>query len=274
MTDLAIQLPEANRRLDAIDRKILTVLQEDASLSVAEIGDRVGLSSTPCWKRIQRLEADGVILRRVALVDQNNPVGAAGRCAACAVLHPRVRPPPRLAGVFAAAADRIDPAAGADGSGAFAAVRRARRAAGGDHVVHPGHRGRCVSRREPARERTGRRHGVLCRGLSDRHADLHRGRAVHRQRIRGHRHHAQRGVDVGLCGNGRAGADRHDHGPRRDRARTIRARRSRDRRGERVYARGCMPQSGLSRNFSSAKTLSRRSPSSCCSSSPTRFPAP
>jgi len=70
MTDLAVQIPEANRRLDAIDRKILTVLQEDASLSVAEIGDRVGLSSTPCWKRIQRLEADGVILRRVALVDQ------------------------------------------------------------------------------------------------------------------------------------------------------------------------------------------------------------
>src|SRR5512133_1068245 len=71
MTELAAQLPDANRRLDAIDRKILTVLQEDASLSVAEIGDRVGLSSTPCWKRIQRLEADSVILRRVALVDQN-----------------------------------------------------------------------------------------------------------------------------------------------------------------------------------------------------------
>ena len=71
MTDLAVQIHEPNRRLDAIDRKILTVLQEDASLSVAEIGDRVGLSSTPCWKRIQRLEADGVILRRVALVDQN-----------------------------------------------------------------------------------------------------------------------------------------------------------------------------------------------------------
>jgi Lrp/AsnC family transcriptional regulator len=71
MSELATQLhPETNRRLDAIDRKILTVLQEDASLSVAEIGDRVGLSSTPCWKRIQRLEADGVILRRVALVDQ------------------------------------------------------------------------------------------------------------------------------------------------------------------------------------------------------------
>jgi Lrp/AsnC family transcriptional regulator len=58
-------------RMDAIDRKILNVLQQDASLSVAEIGQRVGLSSTPCWKRIQRLEAEGVILRRVALVDQN-----------------------------------------------------------------------------------------------------------------------------------------------------------------------------------------------------------
>src|SRR5260370_23157660 len=69
MTDLAIQIHEPNRRLDAIDRKILTVLQEDASLSVAEIGDRVGLSSTPCWKRIQRLEPHGAILPRVALVD-------------------------------------------------------------------------------------------------------------------------------------------------------------------------------------------------------------
>ena len=56
--------------MDAIDRKILAVLQEDASLSVAEIGSRVGLSSTPCWKRIQRLEADRVIERRVAVVDQ------------------------------------------------------------------------------------------------------------------------------------------------------------------------------------------------------------
>ncbi len=56
--------------MDAIDRKILTVLQDDAALSVAEIGNRVGLSSTPCWKRIQRLEAEGVIQRRVAIVDQ------------------------------------------------------------------------------------------------------------------------------------------------------------------------------------------------------------
>jgi Lrp/AsnC family transcriptional regulator len=57
--------------MDTIDRKILAVLQEDAALSVAEIGSRVGLSSTPCWKRIQRLESEGVIQKRVALVDQD-----------------------------------------------------------------------------------------------------------------------------------------------------------------------------------------------------------
>jgi Lrp/AsnC family transcriptional regulator len=57
--------------MDAIDRKILAVLQENAALSVAEIGARVGLSSTPCWKRIQRLESEGVIQKRVALVDQD-----------------------------------------------------------------------------------------------------------------------------------------------------------------------------------------------------------
>ncbi len=55
--------------MDAIDRKILAVVQQDASLSVAELGQRVGLSSTPCWKRLQRLEADGVIMRKVALID-------------------------------------------------------------------------------------------------------------------------------------------------------------------------------------------------------------
>ncbi len=55
--------------MDAIDRKIIAVVQEDASLSVAEIGQRVGLSSTPCWKRLQKLEGEGVITRRVALID-------------------------------------------------------------------------------------------------------------------------------------------------------------------------------------------------------------
>ena len=55
--------------MDAVDRKILAVVQEDASLSVAEIGQRVGLSSTPCWKRLQKLEAEGVITRRVAIIN-------------------------------------------------------------------------------------------------------------------------------------------------------------------------------------------------------------
>jgi Lrp/AsnC family transcriptional regulator len=71
MTDELIGVSETPRRIDAIDRKILRVLQEDASLSVADIGERVGLSSTPCWKRIQRMEQDGIITGKVALVDQN-----------------------------------------------------------------------------------------------------------------------------------------------------------------------------------------------------------
>ena len=56
------------RLMDAIDRKILIELQADATLSVAELAQRVGLSQTPCWKRVQKLEQDGIILKRVALV--------------------------------------------------------------------------------------------------------------------------------------------------------------------------------------------------------------
>ena len=55
--------------LDTMDIKILTILQEDSTLPVAEIGKKVGLSTTPCWRRIQKLEQDGVIQRRVALLD-------------------------------------------------------------------------------------------------------------------------------------------------------------------------------------------------------------
>jgi Lrp/AsnC family transcriptional regulator len=54
--------------MDLIDRKIIAALQHDATLSVAQIAERVALSQTPCWKRIQRLEQTGVILGRVALV--------------------------------------------------------------------------------------------------------------------------------------------------------------------------------------------------------------
>ncbi|MCU0909399.1 MAG: Lrp/AsnC family transcriptional regulator [Rhodobacteraceae bacterium] len=54
--------------LDRIDRKILHELMQDATLPVAQLADRVGLSQTPCWKRVQKLEAAGVITGRVALV--------------------------------------------------------------------------------------------------------------------------------------------------------------------------------------------------------------
>ena len=54
--------------MDALDRKILRILQQDATLTVAAIGRAVGLSTTPCWKRIQKLEASGVIRKRVAIV--------------------------------------------------------------------------------------------------------------------------------------------------------------------------------------------------------------
>lgn len=54
--------------LDLIDRKIITELQRDATQSVAQLSERVGLSQTPCWKRVQKLEQSGVILGRVALV--------------------------------------------------------------------------------------------------------------------------------------------------------------------------------------------------------------
>ena len=55
--------------MDRTDLRILAILQEDASLPVAEVASRVNLSQTPCWRRIQKLEAQGVIQRRVALLD-------------------------------------------------------------------------------------------------------------------------------------------------------------------------------------------------------------
>jgi Lrp/AsnC family transcriptional regulator len=55
--------------MDATDRKILQIVQTDSSLSIAAIAAQVGLSQTPCWKRIQKLEAEGIIRRRIALLD-------------------------------------------------------------------------------------------------------------------------------------------------------------------------------------------------------------
>jgi Lrp/AsnC family transcriptional regulator len=59
----------ADRELDRQDRAILRLLAVDASLSLAEVADKVGLTPTPCWKRIRRMEQDGIILRRVAVLD-------------------------------------------------------------------------------------------------------------------------------------------------------------------------------------------------------------
>ncbi len=55
--------------MDSVDRKILDLLQADASLTVKELAREIHLSATPCWKRIQKLEEQGFIRARVALLD-------------------------------------------------------------------------------------------------------------------------------------------------------------------------------------------------------------
>ena len=57
--------------MDSIDRKILRELQRDCSGSIAEIAERAGVSQTPCWRRIKKLEEAGYITQRVALLDQD-----------------------------------------------------------------------------------------------------------------------------------------------------------------------------------------------------------
>ena len=56
--------------IDAIDMKILELMQRDASLSTAELAERVGLSQSPCWRRIQRLREEGYIKAQVVIVDR------------------------------------------------------------------------------------------------------------------------------------------------------------------------------------------------------------
>src|SRR5215813_5649946 len=58
-------------RLDEIDRKILRALQQDARLTTAQLADRIGLSTTPCWNRLKRLETQGYIDGYVALLNQD-----------------------------------------------------------------------------------------------------------------------------------------------------------------------------------------------------------
>ena len=55
--------------MDEVDREIVQLLQHDASLTARELAEHVGLTATPCWRRVQNLEAAGVITRRVALID-------------------------------------------------------------------------------------------------------------------------------------------------------------------------------------------------------------
>jgi Lrp/AsnC family transcriptional regulator len=55
--------------MDKLDRQILDLLQRDCSLTAADIAERIGLSKTPCWRRIQQLKDAGVIRREVALLD-------------------------------------------------------------------------------------------------------------------------------------------------------------------------------------------------------------
>lgn len=56
-------------KLDKFDREILRVLQKDATVSMAELSTRVGLSHTPCWRRVKKLEAEGIIKQKVTLLD-------------------------------------------------------------------------------------------------------------------------------------------------------------------------------------------------------------
>jgi Lrp/AsnC family transcriptional regulator len=58
-------------KLDSTDRKLLALLQEDAGRQVAELAEAVGLSQTPCWRRVQRLRDAGVITRNVVLLDRH-----------------------------------------------------------------------------------------------------------------------------------------------------------------------------------------------------------
>ncbi len=66
---MSLNKSDKPEKLDKIDKKILTILQRDATMPVAEIGRKIGLSTTPCWRRIQKMEEEGIIQRRVVILD-------------------------------------------------------------------------------------------------------------------------------------------------------------------------------------------------------------
>ena len=57
--------------MDSIDKKILRILQKDVTLPLSEISKRVGISKTPCWNRIKKMEEDKIILKKIAILDNN-----------------------------------------------------------------------------------------------------------------------------------------------------------------------------------------------------------
>ena len=57
--------------MDSIDKKIIFILQRQSDLPVSEIAKRVGLSQTPCWNRIKKMEEDGTILRKTIIIDKS-----------------------------------------------------------------------------------------------------------------------------------------------------------------------------------------------------------
>ena len=60
-----------NKNIDDIDKKIISLLQKDASLSIKEISSQIGLSPSPCWNRIQKLQELGIIKKKTAILDPN-----------------------------------------------------------------------------------------------------------------------------------------------------------------------------------------------------------
>lgn len=56
-------------RLDTVDRRILSLLQEDGSLSINDLAERIGMTAPPCWRRVRRLKDEGILERQVWLVD-------------------------------------------------------------------------------------------------------------------------------------------------------------------------------------------------------------
>lgn len=76
-------------KLSAIDRKILRLLQHNADLSAAEVAEHVELSQSPCWRRIHRLQEEGLIERKVALLNPKKTRAQYRGFRQCAAVRPR-----------------------------------------------------------------------------------------------------------------------------------------------------------------------------------------